>query len=214
MSKKNHYVVWVGRTTGVFDNWADTQAQISGFSGALFKGFTTLDEATAAFDAGYANAISTPSKLSTASKVKGKPASLVGIPTHECITVDGAFSGSSKKMEYQCVMNLSREIIFRSKPFVGGSNNIAEFLALIGAIRYRESIKRPDLDIYSDSKTALAWVRDKQLNTTIDINTLDPVIQGRISSALQYIQTNPQPQNLKKWDTASWGEIPADFGRK
>lgn len=213
MSKKKHYVVWVGRTTGIFGNWADTEAQIKGFSGALYQSYKTIEEATAAFNAGSPNAAATViSQSKSAAKVNVLPPA--GKPTHECLTVDGAFSGSTKVMEYRCVMNVSGEVIFRSKPFVGGSNNLAEFLALIGAMRYRDSIGEPLLDIYSDSKTALAWVRDKQLNTTIDIDSLDPVVQGRITAAMRYLKANPPPKNLKKWDTAAWGEIPADYGRK
>lgn len=213
MSKKKHYVVWVGRTTGIFDNWADTERQIKGFSGALFQGYKTIEEATVAFDAGSPNAAAaTVSQAKLAAMKDVSPPA--GKPTHECLTVDGAFSGSTKVMEYRCVMNVSRKVIFRSQPFVGGSNNLAEFLALIGAMRYRDSIGTPLLDIYSDSKTALAWVRDKQLNTTIDIDALDPVVRGRIIAAMRYLKSNPAPKNLKKWDTAAWGEIPADYGRK
>lgn len=41
------YAVKKGHQTGIFDNWADCQAAIKGFSGAEFKSFTTREEAEA-----------------------------------------------------------------------------------------------------------------------------------------------------------------------
>ncbi len=45
MAKKNFYVVKVGRECGIYNSWEDTQQQISGFPGAIFKGFVTRKEA-------------------------------------------------------------------------------------------------------------------------------------------------------------------------
>ena len=42
---KKFYAVKKGLTPGVYTSWADCQAQIDGFSGAIFKGFETLEEA-------------------------------------------------------------------------------------------------------------------------------------------------------------------------
>lgn len=41
------YAVKNGRTTGIFDNWTDCNASISGFPGAVFKSFNTKEEAEA-----------------------------------------------------------------------------------------------------------------------------------------------------------------------
>ena len=42
---KKFYAVKKGLTPGVYTSWADCHAQINGFSGAIFKGFETLEEA-------------------------------------------------------------------------------------------------------------------------------------------------------------------------
>ncbi len=44
---KKYYAVRRGRRTGLFTDWADCQAQIDGFPGAVFKGFQREDEARA-----------------------------------------------------------------------------------------------------------------------------------------------------------------------
>jgi len=45
MAKNKFYAVAVGRTPGIYQSWADTQQQIKGFSGPVFKGFPTRVEA-------------------------------------------------------------------------------------------------------------------------------------------------------------------------
>lgn len=43
--KKNYYAVKNGRKPGIYTTWADCQQEIIGFSGAVYKGFETLEEA-------------------------------------------------------------------------------------------------------------------------------------------------------------------------
>ena len=42
---KKYYAVRKGRKTGVFLTWAECQKQVTGFSGAEFKSFSTMEEA-------------------------------------------------------------------------------------------------------------------------------------------------------------------------
>ena len=44
---KKYYAVKTGRKTGVFDTWGECQKQVTGFSGAEFKSFGTIEEARA-----------------------------------------------------------------------------------------------------------------------------------------------------------------------
>ena len=45
MSKKKYYAVKVGKTPGIYFTWADCSAQVTGYKGAKFKSFTTIEEA-------------------------------------------------------------------------------------------------------------------------------------------------------------------------
>ncbi len=45
MAVKKFYAVKKGLTPGIYTNWPDCQAQINGYSGAVYKGFATLEEA-------------------------------------------------------------------------------------------------------------------------------------------------------------------------
>lgn len=43
---KKYYAVRTGRKTGVFMTWAECQKQVTGFSGAEFKSFSTMEGGT------------------------------------------------------------------------------------------------------------------------------------------------------------------------
>jgi viroplasmin and RNaseH domain-containing protein len=53
MSKNNFYAVIVGRMPGIYTSYSDCNKQVSGFSGNKFKGFNTLEEATAYFNENF-----------------------------------------------------------------------------------------------------------------------------------------------------------------
>ena len=45
MAKKNYYVTKVGRIPGIYKTWAKCEKQVKGFSGAIYQGFSTLEQA-------------------------------------------------------------------------------------------------------------------------------------------------------------------------
>ena len=123
------------------------------------------------------------------------------------ISVDGGTIGNPGECFYRAVDLDTGEILFEENLGMG-TNNIAEFLAIVHAIHF--SIKNNiDKEIYTDSKTAMAWVRNKRANTTFTgkVNT-------RLEKASNYLKTLSNIPKIVKWETKVWGEIPADFGRK
>lgn len=71
------YVVWSGRVTGVFTDWATTQQSVDKFPGARFKSFPTRSEAEQAFRAGKPAAGTRPSARNAADKAPGRTRTLV-----------------------------------------------------------------------------------------------------------------------------------------
>ena len=55
MAKQKFYVIWVGRSTGIFYDWPTVQGLVSGYPGARHRSFTTLAQARAAFAEAPAN---------------------------------------------------------------------------------------------------------------------------------------------------------------
>ena len=124
------------------------------------------------------------------------------------IAVDAACSGNPGTLEYRGIDLTTGREIFHFGPMYG-TNNIGECLALCWALQ----IYGGSMPIYSDSKTALAWVRDLKHKCTLQ----NSVENGAILTLLEQNLINVAEQNRKnilKWDTKNWGEIPADFGRK
>ena len=52
---KKYYVVWKGAKPGIYETWAECQAQIQGFPGAAYKSFESKSEAEAAYQKGTPN---------------------------------------------------------------------------------------------------------------------------------------------------------------
>ena len=68
--------------------------------------------------------------------------------------------------------------------------------------------------VYSDSYTAITWVKNKKINSKVLENNPIAQIKERIEIALKWLQDHPKHAEVIKWNTKEWGEIPADFNRK
>lgn len=122
------------------------------------------------------------------------------------VSVDGGTIGNPGPCFYQGVDIETGEQLFHEE-LGEGTNNIAEFLGAVHAIHYCK-VNNLDTEIWSDSKTAMAWVRNKKFNTSFDGDVVK-----RMDKAVAYLNKIDIPV-INKWKTKLWGEIPADFGRK
>lgn len=202
------YVVWRGHNPGIYDNWLTCKAQIDGYQGAQYKSFPSKIEADAAIQDSYWNYVNKEDKV----KTKSTPKENLPIE-HNSICVDAACSGNPGDMEYRCVDIQTGKELFKRGPYKEGTNNIGEFLALVHGIAY---LKKNNLtkSIYSDSETAMAWVRNKKAKTKLEMTKNNEELFDLILRAENYIKRHTIDFNILKWDTENWGEIPADFGRK
>ena len=210
MSKKTkYYVVWQGRHPGIFDNWEDAKAHIEGFNGAQYKSFEDKQQAVMAFR-------ENPRKyIGTAKKVESTPknSALVGKPITPSLAVDAAWNTATGVMEYQGVEYPSGTLIFRMGPFADGTNNVGEFLAIVHGLAYLKKVNS-QLPIYSDSRTAISWVRNKVANTKLPETEANKILFELIDRAEIWLKNNTYSTRVLKWETEYWGENPADFGRK
>ena len=211
MSKKQkYYVVWKGVSPGVYTSWTDCQLQIKGYDGALFKSFETKEEAEHAFASPahyYVGAQN--SKLKTQNSPKSLPENF----DMNCVAVDAACSGNPGPMEYRGVYLLTGQEIFHFGP-VHGTNNIGEFLAIVHALALMKQ-KGICMTIYSDSRNALSWVKQKKCKTKLERTPKTEELFQMIERAENWLKTNNYSNGpILKWETEEWGEVPADFGRK
>ena len=209
MAKQKFYVVWKGVNPGVYASWTECRLQIQGYKGAIYKSFDTEEEAAQAF--------ATPAHvyLQRHRTSAPKEPSAKQLPENfdlNCLAVDAACSGNPGPMEYRGVYLLTGQEIFHFGP-VYGTNNIGEFLAIVHGLALLKQ-KQLDMPLYSDSRNALLWVKQKKCKTKLERNAQTEALFQLIERAEKWLKENTYTTPLRKWETESGGEVPADFGRK
>lgn len=97
MAKKNYYAVRKGKTPGIYRTWEECKSQIDGVSGAIFKGFSTLEEAEAYIRG--EEAVPSPPVKQPKGKEVGEP--MVSVSEDEAVAyVDGSYNAETG--EYSC----------------------------------------------------------------------------------------------------------------
>ncbi len=178
------------------------------FPNAVYKSFETKAEAENAFRQSPVFKKKAPS----AQPVKASRGT--GKIIFESISVDAACSGNPGLMEYRGVWTADKSEIFHFGPAKDGTNNIGEFLALVHALALLHKKNDATTPIYSDSKTAIAWVNRKKANTQLKPNRNNAELFDMIQRAEKWLKENQWKNPILKWETEIWGEIAADFGRK
>lgn len=212
--KKKFYVVWEGFTPGIYLTWDECKKEIQGFHQAKYKSFDSLEEAQKAYSNSHkdyirSGKIQSIKELMSQSMVATSNTS----PLTEAIAVDAACSGNPGKMEYRGVYMKNGQQIFHVGPLEKGTNNIGEFLAIVHGLALLKQ-KGSSLPIYSDSVNAISWIRQKKCKTKLEASEINAPIFDLIQRAEKWLRENSFSNPIYKWDTANWGEIPADFGRK
>jgi ribonuclease HI len=210
MAKNKFYVVWLGKQPGIYEGWDDCKKQVTGFTGAKYKGFPTLELAKSAMNDDprkyMEKGLNAPKKI-----VCSNP--LIGEPIADSICVDAACAGNPGILEYRGVDTKSGAELFRMGPFPEGTVNLGEFLGIVHALAYFKQ-RGSNWPVYSDSRTAIAWVRKKSINTNLVVSPKNKKLFELVDRALIWLKDNQWPNKILKWETEYWGEIPADFGRK
>lgn len=207
--KKKYYVVWEGRETGIFNTWEECQQMIKNYSGARYKSFDNLEAAEEAYRADSRDFIGKNKKSPSRAIDNGSRRDIIW----ESLAVDAACSGNPGVMEYRGVDTKTGYEYFRQGPFPQGTNNVGEFLALVHGLALLKQ-KQNTMPIYSDSKTAISWVKSKTFRSKLQRTKVNARIFELVDRALIWLKNNDYENEILKWETKDWGEIPADFGRK
>ena len=205
--KQKYYVIWEGHKKGIFDSWAETEKNIKGFPNAQYKSFESRQEAEAASKKNYWASINPKATKTLKSSVS------VGNFIVPSISVDAACAGNPGILEYQGVNTATKEVLFKRGPFPVGTVNLGEFLAIVHGLSYLKKLDCP-FPLYSDSRTAIAWVRNKAIKTNLERNVQTEELFILVDRAIDWLKTNTYSTKILKWETEDWGENPADYGRK
>lgn len=212
--KKKFYVVWDGHTPGIYQNWADCQKQITGFSNARYKSFESQARAEQAYGESATDywGKGAPKKKSTPSAKTLEELESLGVVL-DSLCVDAACKGNPGDLEYQGVELSTNINLFHQGPYPEGTVNIGEFLAIVHALALLKP-NRPDQVIYSDSKIGISWVKQGKCKTKAARSVANRRLFEFVRRAEKWLLENKLTNPILKWETKHWGEIPADFGRK
>src|SRR5690606_1164163 len=123
----------------------------------------------------------------------------IGKPIELSLAVDAACNGAGD-FEYKGVWTFSKEEVFQVGPYKKGSNNIGEFLALVHALAFlnqHRDEKMKQMPIYSDSRIAMGWVRQKICMTK---KSPPNDVLNLIKRAENWLRTNAYKNPILKWE--------------
>ncbi len=141
-SKKKYYAVVNGRIPGIYTTWEECRKQTEGFSGAIFKGFATKEEALC---------FMSPEKTL---KNNNKNSAIA--------YVDGSYSDADKKFSFGAVIFHDGEEFhfneaFKDPELVSMRNVAGEIKGAEFAMKYCVKNNIPSLCIYYDYQGIEKW---------------------------------------------------------
>ena len=145
-----YYAVRAGRSTGVFLTWAECQKQVTGFPGAVFKSFTTIEEAE-----NFVKGIVPQIEESGEQILKAEPGALVAY-------VDGSYNVANNQFSYGIVLldgeqELKFQQFFIDEELASMRNVAGEIKGAEAAMRYAVEQGFQKLYIYHDYEGIAKW---------------------------------------------------------
>lgn len=140
---KKFYAVKIGKTPGVYETWAECQNQINGFSGAVYKGFATKEEALAFIG-------------------EDERRQRKHDETQAIAYVDGSYDSLANAFSYGVVFLYNGQEMHFSKKFIDDDlaemNNVAgEIKGAEAAIKYCLDNNISSVTIYHDYEGIAKW---------------------------------------------------------
>lgn len=172
MAKKTFYGVWNGNKTGIFDNWAECQLAIKGYSGAEFKKLNakTLAEAEIEYKNGYQP--KTKEIKETQKNMSQKEFDMSNGVVYFC---DGACPKNPSPSGSGVAIYFKKQLrkLYTGNYVIEGTNNIAEIEGFIFCLEHikKNNIQGHEIEIYIDSqytidaitKWAFGWEKNNWL---------------------------------------------------
>ncbi len=156
---KKYYAVAKGKTPGIYLTWNDCKAQVDGFSGAVYKGFATVQEAED-FVVRYGDRITAVDKQKNMQPDDNTEP--VSTDTHLVAYVDGSYEHSMRQYAYGCVLVLPEDMVTlngsgNEEDYVSMRNVAGEILGSEHAIRWAVEHGYSSITIYYDYEGIEKW---------------------------------------------------------
>ncbi len=201
MERQKFHVARSGKKPTIYDTWANCRGQIIETDDPKFKMFTNGNMAEKVFGEGPWKYFKKRGERKQRQLEPNRP------PTMNSVAVGGTFDPNTREIKYRAVDLDTGEIVLEGGPFKDGTNNIAEFLAVVEALIYCAE-NQLDVPIYTDSVTAMSWLRDKTVRTKC---LLGSELSFVVWDAIEWLNRHNWDTEILKWHTNIWGENPANF---
>ena len=171
MAKKNYYAVRIGKTPGIYTDWEDCKAQVTGYKGAVFKGFEEKKDAEDFMKAGEASFYEAGTNERTVAgglekKEVNRKKSIIGeedkFVSEITAYVDGSFL-KGKVFGCGCVIIKDGEVIaeiseaYEDEELASMRNVAGEIKASELAMRYALDNGYKSISIYHDYQGISSW---------------------------------------------------------
>lgn len=168
------YAVKVGRTPGIYDTWDECKEQVSGYKGAVYKGFSERSDAEAFI------AAAEPDKKSDETVSVGDSRKLFEGIDGPIAYVDGSYDKATGQYAYGCVIipdakHLETEVHLSGKgsdESIASMNNVAgEIQGSMAAMRYARDHGYDKITIFHDYNGIAKWCQpDESTGRTWNAN--------------------------------------------
>lgn len=179
---KKYYVVKVGKSVGIYNNWEDCKKQVTGFLGAIYKSFQTLEEAKE-----YLN--------NENIEVKSSGFNLEDIAEDEIVAyVDGSYKKDTLEYGYGVVLILKDEVIELfgkgENPEVTKSRNVTgELFGSIRAIGEAIRLKKKKITVFYDYQGISSWANGEwKCNLPLTIGYRDKIKEFRKEIEILFVK--------------------------
>lgn len=183
MAKRKFYTVRVGKVPGIYNTWEECKAQVEGVSGALYKSFSSLEEAEQYIQEipendGDDTKISTVATLPVADFNVQIESRISALCENEVIAfVDGSYDVTGEKSAFGAIIFThggNRDILYKAftkqlgEEFISLRNVAAELEGVKEAINWAIQYNKTKISIYYDYEGIEKWATGQwKANKTI-----------------------------------------------
>ncbi|WP_027432208.1 ribonuclease H1 domain-containing protein [Lachnospira multipara] len=157
---KKYYAVKAGRKPGIYESWDECKALVTGFKGAIYKSFTSLEEAKAFMEIGYETATGT--KAPSSNKANNENVTRPETIDDNYAFVDGSFNIATGVYGYGGFLIVGKEKYVlqgsgSDKEMASMRNVSGEILGSMAAIKKAIELGLSEVYIYFDYMGIRAW---------------------------------------------------------
>jgi ribonuclease HI len=201
-----YYVVWKGKTIGIFNDWILCKESIRGYRGAIYKGFKTLSEAEEAFNCDPILFIGKTAEETE--RLKREDVRIViGEPADKSICTGGYYDNIKNTLSYWGVDPVTNDVIFENKQIDGGNKYECRLLPIVHALAH---LKKSSIDsvVYTRNKQVPYYIKNDWYLKCF--NGLDKNSQAYqlLERAKIWLSENEVKDRVLIWDDLHWGKMP------